>query len=472
MSTTLTESTTPQIGAPELAPLRSGISGRVSTPSDSDWDADRTPWAVNVDQRPALVVRPRDTHDVVTAVRFAAAHGLQIAAQGTGHNAAPLGDLAGTMLVRTDLMRAVTIDPAAKSARVDAGALWEDVTVPAAEHGLAALAGSSSDVGVVGYTLGGGVSWLARSHGLAANSVTAIELVTADGELRRVDDANDPELFWALRGGGGGFGVVTAMEFRLYPITTVHAGALFWPVDRAAEVMRAWREWTDELPASVMSVVRVLNFPPFPEVPEPMRGRSFAIVEAVFQDAAPVADAFLADLRRLDPEIDTFAQMPMPALSQLHMDPPGPTPCVGDGALLREVTPATLDAVLSVLSTPDGGALASTEIRHLGGALEPGRSEGGVVADLDGAFILYTVGMAPTPDHGRRLAEVVDALLGALAPWRSDTDYLNFTERPVDARRFFGADVDRLVHVTRRVDPHGRMRSNHPVTRQVTEVRS
>jgi hypothetical protein len=471
MSLTLIDASAAPGGAP-VEDLRAAFSGRVSTPADADWDAERAAWALNVDQRPALVVRPRDERDVVAAVRFAAAAGLRIAAQGTGHNAAPLGDLAGTMLVRTDLMRGVRIDPVAKSARVDAGALWQDVTVPAAEHGLAALAGSSPDVGVVGYTLGGGVSWLARSHGLAANSVTAVELVTPDGVLRRVDESTDRELFWALRGGGGAFGVVTAMEFRLYPITAVHAGALFWPVERAAEVMNAWRAWTDELPASVTSLVRVLNLPPIPDVPEPLRGRSFAIVEAVFQDAAPVADAILADLRRLEPELDTFAQVSPLELSHLHMDPPGPVPCAGGGALLTDLTSDAIDAVLSIAASAQGRALASTEIRHLGGALAPGRSDGGVVSGLDGSFLLFTVGMAETRDAERWLVEVIDALVRSLAPWRSPWDYLNFVERPVDARRLFGPDLDQLAAIADRVDPRGLMRSNHPVTRRIDEVRS
>jgi len=461
--TTLIDSTADPTGA--LADLRSALRGRVRTPLDPDWDAERAAWALSVDQRPALVVRPADAEDVRLAVRYAAAHGLQVAPQATGHNAAPLGSLARTMLLRTDLMRRVTIDPVAMSARVEAGAQWQDVTGPAAVHGLAALAGSSPDVGVVGYTLGGGVSWLARSHGLAANSVTAIELVTVDGVLRRVDDAHDPELFWALRGGGGSFGVVTALEFRLYPLTTVHAGALFWPLERAADIMHAWREWTESLPASVMSVARVLRFPPLPDVPAPMRGRSFVIVEAVFQDAAPVADAFLSDLRRLSPEIDTFAPTSMPGLSLLHMDPPGPVPGLGDGALLAELTPEALDALLAVVATPRGEALMSAELRHLGAALAPGRSEGGAVSGLDGAYLLFAGGMAATPEAARAVGAAIDDALAAIAPWRSASDYLNFAERPVAAQRLFGATQSRLAAIAGLVDPHGVMRANHPVTR-------
>ena len=158
--------------------------------------------------------------------------------------------------------------------------MWAEVSEAAAEHGLAALAGSSPDVGVVGYSLGGGISWLARRYGLAANSVTAVELVNADGELVRADADNESELFWALRGGGGSFGVVTALEFQLYPIAEVYAGVLFFPIERGKEVLHAWRNWLEDVPDEVTSVGRFLQFPPIPDIPEPLRGGSFVVVEA------------------------------------------------------------------------------------------------------------------------------------------------------------------------------------------------
>ena len=451
------------VPAQRIDALRATLSGTVCAPGDPGWDDARSAWALTVDQRPALVVRPADAADARAAVRFAVDAGLRIAAQGTGHNAAPLGELGGTMLVRTDLMRGVDVDADRMIARVEAGALWADVTLPAGAHGLAALAGSAADVGVVGYTLGGGLSWLARSHGLAANSVTAIEIVTADGALRRVDEQCDPELFWALRGGGGSFGVVTAIEFRLYPIETVYAGALFWPIERAAEALHAWREWTEDLPASVTSVGRVLRFPELPDLPPFLAGHSFVVVEAVFQDVPAVADAFLTDLRRLGPDLDTFAVQPVAELAHLHMDPPGPVPGVGHGALLRELASETLDAFLQVAATPRGDALLSAELRHLGGALTPGRGEGGVVDSLDGEFLTFAVGIAPTHESSAAVTAAVDDLLAALAPWRAERDYLNLAERPSRAERLFGAGLGRLRAVKERIDPDGILRSNHPV---------
>ena len=291
-----------------FAMLAERLDGRLVLPGDADWDTARAAWNLAVDQRPAAVVIAATAADIATTVRAAREMGLAVAPQGTGHNAGPLveGDgLSDAILLKTHELRAVEVRPNQRIARVEAGALWGDVVAATTPHGLAALAGSSHDVGVVGYTLGGGVSLLGRQHGLAANHVVAIEVVTADGEFRRVDAEHDAELFWALRGGGGDFGVVTAIEFRLFEISQVVAGTLFFPLERSAEVLEAWAEWTRSVPDSVTSVGRVLRFPPLPELPPFLSGRSFVVVEAIVQESPERAEALLAPMRELHPEMDT-----------------------------------------------------------------------------------------------------------------------------------------------------------------------
>ncbi len=216
-----------------LHALRGSLTGQLVLPGDPEWDEARRAWNLAVDQRPFAVALVESVEDVVKVVEFARAHGLRIAPQGTGHGASALAVLDDTILVKTTRLRGVEIDAGAHRARIEAGALWEDVVEPAAEQGFMVLHGSSPDVGVVGYTLGGGMGWLARSRGLAANSVTAVELVTAEGRFVRLDSENEPDLFWAVRGGGGSFGVVTALELELYPTPELYAGAMFWPVERA-----------------------------------------------------------------------------------------------------------------------------------------------------------------------------------------------------------------------------------------------
>src|SRR5215472_15174348 len=328
--------------------LRAAIAGEVFVPGDPGYDPARRAWNLAVDERPAAVVVARSDTDVARAVRFARAQGLRIAPQGTGHGAQPLEPLDDAMLLRTSRMRSVLIDPATRTARAEAGAEWQDVTVPAGEHGLAALAGSSPNVGVTGYTLGGGMGWLARRYGLAANSVTAAELVTPDGRLVRADAEHESDLFWAVPGGGGSVGVVTALEMRLYPVRDLYAGVLFFPIDRSAELLHAWRAWTGTLPDEVTSLGRILRLPPLPEVPEPLRGRAFALVEAAYLGDADTGAELIQPLRRLGPELDTFAMIRAPALAQLHMDPDQPVPGQGDGAFLADFPTAAIDALIAV----------------------------------------------------------------------------------------------------------------------------
>ena len=285
----------------DLEALRAALAGQVFVAGQAGYDQARQAWNLAVDQRPSVVVEAGSAADVAQAVRYARARGMRIAPQGTGHGAAPLEPLDGAMLLRTTRMRRVGIDPATRTARAEAGAVWQDVIVPAAEHGLAGLAGSSPGVGVAGYTLGGGLGFLARRYGLAANSVTAAELVTPGGDLVRADAGHEPDLFWAVRGGGG-VGVVTALEMRLYPVRELYAGDLFFPIQRAAEVLHAWREWTATVPDEVTSIGHLLRLPPLPEVPEPLRGRAFAILEAACLGDAGTGAELIGPLRRLGPE--------------------------------------------------------------------------------------------------------------------------------------------------------------------------
>jgi FAD/FMN-containing dehydrogenase len=448
-----------------LDPGSSGPAGALIAAGHPGWDAARQAWNLAVDQRPVAVALPESRDEVIAVVALAAKHGLRVAAQGTGHGAAPLGPLEETILVRTSRMSGVTIDPSARRARVEAGALWQDVTVPAAEHGLAALAGSSPDVGVVGYSLGGGHGWLARRYGLAANSVLAVELVTADGRLRRVDSEHEPDLFWALRGGGGSFGVVTALELELYPIREAYAGVLFWPLDRAADVLHAWAQWTGGVPDELTSLGRLLQLPPLPEIPEPLRGRSFVVVEAAHLGDEAEAAALLAPLRELRPQLDTFATIPAPALQAIHMDPDGPTPFVGDGGLLAELPAAAIDALLAAAGPGSGSPLLSVELRHLGGALTHAASHHGALATLDGAFLTFALGITPDAEAAAAVDTHVQVVQRALAPWSSARGYANFSERYDDAGRLFAPDIHRRLRAIKaQVDPEDLFQAIHRVT--------
>ncbi len=442
----------------DLSDLRAACTGTVAGPGDPRYDELRAPWNASVDQRPAAVVEPAGAQDVSRALLAARAAGLRVAVQGTGHAAQCLGDLSGTLLLRTSALTGVEIDPVARIARANAGALWQDVVPAAAAHGLAPLAGSSPDVGVVGYTLGGGIGYLARRHGLACNHVTAIELVTPDGAVRRADAEHETELFWALRGGSGQFGVVTAVEFRLEPVAELYAGAMFWPWEQSAEVLETWRALTADAPDGLTSMARLLQLPPFPEVPEPLRGRAWVNVQLAFLGDEPAGSQLVAGLRALRPTLDVVGPMPIEGLLRLHGDPEGPTPGLTDHALLDVLPGEALDALLSVAGPGTGSPLVNVELRHLGGALGRRTEDAGALATLDAAYALHTVGIPAGPEAAGAIMERSAALRAALAPYSSERRYLNFAGGPVASRDAFSpADEDRLSRLRAAADPDGLM---------------
>jgi hypothetical protein len=440
--------------------LRTRIGGEIVLRGDPGWDDARQAWNLAVDQRPLAVAIVESVEDVVVIVEFAQAHGLRIAPQRTGHGASSLTELDDTILLKTSRLRGVEIDASAQRARVEAGALWGDVVEPAAEQGFVVLHGSSPDVGVVGYTLGGGMGWLARSLGLAANSVTAVELVTADGRFVRADREHEPDLFWAIRGGGGSFGVVTAIELELYDAPELYAGAMFWPVERAGDVLRAWRDWTETVPDEVTSVGRIVHFPPIRDIPEPLRGGSFVIVEAVFTGQERVGASLLEPLRALEPLIDTFDSVDARALQLLHMDPPHPVPGVGDGMFLGALPDRALDAVVKAGVPP----LVTLEVRALGGALAMPSEAHGAVGSLDAGFVMFAAGLAPTPELAAAVQTAVNRAKTALWPWESERRYFNFSEQPIDGARLYPAETyRRLQRIRAAYDPDGVFVSNHPI---------
>jgi FAD/FMN-containing dehydrogenase len=379
-----------------------------------------------------------------------------------GTGPAPRGDLSDAILLRTTRLRGVTVNPHRRTARVEAGVLWQEVSDAAAEHG-AALAASSHDVGVLGYTLGGGISWLARKHGLSANAVVSADVVDADGNERTIDWSNDPELFWAIRGGGGSFAVVTALEIRLFPISEIYAGALFFPLELAPEVLGAWLDWTKGVPDEVMSVGRVMRFPDFPAVPEPLRGNAFALIEIAYMGDEAGGIELTAPLRALGPVVDTTGVIPARELSKLHMDPPAPAPGIGDGFMLGELDAAAIEAVVTSAGANSGSTLLSVELRHLGGAL--GRTaEGDGAALLDSAFAMFAVGIGGTPESAARTHRDVARVLTALGPWDSGRDYSNWRESQQPGERLWSPErYARLRAIKAEVDPDNVFMSHHEV---------
>lgn len=441
------------------------IAGRVVTPGDGDWDEARSAWNLSADQHPRAVAFVEGVDDVLAAVRFAAANGLHVSGQGTGHGAVALSALDDTILIKTQRMRGIEIDPEAGTARIEAGVLVLALSEAAHAHGLSFLPGSSPDVGVIGYSLGGGLSWLGRRYGFACNRVSAIELVTGSGEALTVDAETGEDLFWALRGGGGTYAIVTALHLDLVPVADAYAGALVFPAELGAGAIRAWRDWTETVSDDVTSAIRFLHPPDLPDVPEPLRGRALLTIDAACIGPRERGEATIAPLRALGEAIvDTFDQIPSAGLCRIHMDPENPVPGRGHHRPIRELPDEAIDAFVGLVGPESGSPLLVAELRQLGGALGRPAENGGALTHLDAAFVMLGVGVPVTHELGEAIEDRLERLGAAMEPWAAEGGYFNFAERPSDANAILPADVcARLAEVKRRWDPEGTIVAAHPV---------
>jgi FAD/FMN-containing dehydrogenase len=442
------------------------IAGRIATPDDSDWDQARMAWNLAADQRPSAVAFVESGDDIAAVVRFAAENGLRISGQSTGHGAVALGSLEDAILIKTERMRGVEIDAGAQTARVEAGVLSVELAEAAQQHGLSGLPGSSPDVGVAGYHLGGGLSWFGRQYGFACNRVRAIELVTADGEARTVDADNEPDLFWALRGGGGNFAVVIALHLDLVPVADAYGGAFLFPGAVGAEAVRIWRDWAAGVGENVTSVVRFLRPPDIPDVPEPLRGTPLLTIDGACIGSREEGEAAFAPLLEIgEPMMNTFDQVPPAALCRIHMDPEQPVPGLGHHRVLRELPDEAIEVFASMAGPDSGTPLLLTEIRQLGGALARPDENGGALSHLDAGFAMFGIGMPMTPELGQAIEAHHDRLHEAMEPWAADGGYFNFAERPCDADAILPPDVcARLADVKRQYDPDSRIVGSHAVS--------
>ena len=442
------------------------IAGRIATANDSDWDQARMGWNLVADQQPSAVAFAASGDDVAAVVRFAAANGLRVAGQGTGHGAAALGSLEDTILIKTERMRGVEVDAGAQTARAEAGVLSVELAEAAQQHGLASLPGSSPDVGIAGFHLGGGLSWFGRKYGFACNRVRAIELVTAEGEARTVDAENDPDLFWALRGGGGNYAIVTALHIDLVPIENAYAGAFLWPAAVGADAVRIYRDWAAAVGENVTSVVRFLTPPDIPDVPEPLRGTPLLTIDGACIGNREEGEAAFAPLLEIgEPMMSTFDQVPPAALCRIHMDPEQPVPGLGHHTVLRELPDEAIDVFVSLAGPDSGTPLLLTELRHMGGAMSRQDANGGALSHLDVEFAMLGIGMPMTPELGQAIEGRLDQLKDDLSPWAANGGYFNFAERPCDADAILPPEVcARLAEVKRAWDPDGRILGSHAVS--------
>jgi hypothetical protein len=446
----------------ELATL---LPRQVVDPRHPEWSRLSSGWTLSVDQRPRAVVTATDEEDVVAVVRWATRCGLTVSAQPVGHGATTALD--GTVLIRTAGLSEIAVDADQRIVRVGAGVKWGALLAATEPFGLTALAGSSPDPSVVGFTLGGGLSWFGRAHGLAAHGVVAVELVDAAGRLRRVTASSDPDLFWALRGGGGDFGVVTAMELELHPVPHLYGGRLMWPIEMAYPVLSAFAAVTGTAPDELTLWAHLFRFPEAAMVPEPLRGRAFVSVDMTFLGSAEDAEQLLEPLRRIPAQFaDTLDTVPLSELGGIAAEPIEPMPTAELSGLLRCFDRVAIERLLAVAGANIESPLAVVQVRHVGGALSRASEEDGPAGALVEPYQLFCLGVPMSPEHATAIDRAFRSVREAMAGHLTGRTFFNFLGDSDDPTRAFSPEaLDRLVEVKRRVDPAGTIQSNRPVIR-------
>ncbi|WP_309230878.1 FAD-binding oxidoreductase [Nocardia sp. SYP-A9097] len=441
--------------------LRRVVRGRVLAVGEEGFEGARVPWNSAVEQRVSAVVEVADAGDVAAVVEYAAKVGVAVTAQATGHGASEAAE--GTVLVKTVALDGIEVDARRRSARVGAGTQWGALSERTAPHGLVGAVGSSPVVGIAGYTLGGGIGWFARSRGFAANAVRAVECVVADGTHMLVTAETDPELFWALRGGGGDFAVVTALEFDLFEHGALYGGRMMWPADRAETVLAAYREAALEAAEGLSIWVTLMQFPPFPQVPEVLRGKAMIAVDVV------AAGEVTAPLRWFEAiagvVMDNRRPLDATELGGICMEPTNPSPARVRGELLTDFSSHVTDVLLNVAAPQRSvSPLALVQVRHLGGALHRPPVDAGAAGGIREPYLLSMLGPVPTPEHAAVVAERQQAVVSALhshVSGRKPLTYLDGGDSAADA--FTPDTVVRLRSIKRRYDPEGAIRGSFPV---------
>lgn len=435
----------------EVDELSSAVRGPLFQPGQDGYDAERVTYNSLADLRPDLIVGASGAADVMAAVRFATSRGMPVSVLSAGHQ---ISIPAGGLLISTRRMNGVRVDPIAATATVQAGAVWGQVVHEAAAFGLAPLNGSSPNVGVVPYILGGGVGMLGRLYGFAADQVRQLDLVTADGQVRQVSEEREPDLFWALRGGKGNFGVVTAMEFDLMPVARLYGGGLFFDATAAAKVLHVYRDWSAIVPDAMGSSVLLAQFPPLPQIPEPLRGRYVVHVRIAYAGPPDEGERLVRPLREVaQPFMDTVTDMPYRAVGTIHNEPTDPSPTYDRASLLRELDHSTVEALLA-LAGPDSGAPYLVELRHLGGAyLRPPRVPS-AVGQREESFNVFSLSPVFDPAALPGIVAAHDRLHEGLAPWSSGRLVPNFMSSigPVELA-YEPAQYARLLETKVRYDP-------------------
>ncbi len=440
-----------------IAELTSGLRGRIIRPGDGDYDDARRVWNTMIDRHPALIVRPGVAADVVAAVNFARDNSLLVSVRSGGHNVSGNAVCDGGVVIDFAEMKAISVDAQARTATAEPGIKWGEFDAATQAHGLATTGGTNTDTGIGGLTTGGGIGWLGGKYGLASDNLLSADVVTADGRLIHANDKENQDLFWALRGGGGNFGVVTSFTYRLHPVGTLLGGLLVHPVAEAKKVLRFYKEWEREMPDELRCMPALLTNPEA----GPVLG-----VAVCYNGPIEKGEQALAPLRKFGPPVmDGIGPMPYAAVQAMLDEsfPPGPNYYMR-GPMVREIREELIDIMV------DHYALASTPRCALG--LQP---LGGAMARGETAFphraatynLLIVAAWEPGDDPARHIAWA-RAVGEAAAPYTTGASYVNELGREAEEgagpiKAAFGANYDRLASIKAKYDPQNLFHHNQNI---------
>ncbi len=426
----------------------------VLEPGDAGYEEEVTGFNLATRNQPDVVVAVESEQDVVAAVRYAAANHIPVHVQATGHGAHV--PVVGGMLISTKRLDTVSIDPASRTATIGAGSRWAPVVAAAAEHGLAAVTGSSPSVGAVGYLLGGGYGPLVRSHGVSSDYVRGYRIVTPDGELHDVD-ASEADLFWALRGGKGGFGVVTEVRVELVPLTELYAGSLIFEGEAIDPAYRAWLAFTKTAADDVNTSAALFHFPPIDLVPEVFRGKDLLMVRFAYVGDLDEGERLAAPLRAAAPiYLDNLSRMVPADMGLIHNDPADPGPSWTRGTLLDDIDDTFVATVLEQVAP--GTPFIACEVRHVGGKAAVDVPGGSSVGGRGAKYSFFVIG-APDPSlFAQVIPAAADRVFAAIEPWVAPETTINWAggpESPEFAKAWSPETTERLEAIRAAGDPDG-----------------
>jgi FAD/FMN-containing dehydrogenase len=446
----------PAVGEASVRELRDALRGELVTATDAAYDEARSVWNGMIDRRPAMIARCTGTRDVIAAVGFARSEGLTVAVRGGAHNVAGNATCDGGLVIDLSPMKGVRVDAEARTVRAQGGMTWGELDQETQGFGLATTGGLVTTTGIAGFTLGGGIGWLMRKHGLACDNLISADVVTADGQTVHASESEDAELLWGLRGGGGNFGVVTEFEFRLHPVSQVLGGLLAWPADGARDVLRFWRDWVTDTPDELCTMAAFLYAPPEPFVPPELVGAPIFAIACCHLDPEGSAERDLQPLRDLSPGVDVLGPMPYQAIQGMF-DAGVPR---GSRNYWRSgyVDKLSDDAIEAIIEYADGvpAPLGQLHVHQMGGAASRVPAGATAFGNRDAGFLLNYIGLWLDPAEDEANSTWVRNASDALAPFGTGARYVNFLADEGDAgvRSAYEAETyTRLQKLKAQYDP-------------------